>query len=67
MSCHATFHRDGTVTYWSVYQQLWRRHQFTVPAAELAAWSAAERSRYWQLVQVENLLVDIQKRKAVTA
>jgi hypothetical protein len=67
MSAHTRFHGDGTVTYWSVYQQVWRQNQLTVPEAELAAWSAAERSRYWQLVQLENTLVEVQKRKAVTS
>ena len=41
-----TYHRDGTVTYWSVYEQIWRR----LPAAEisdqtLATMSASERRR----------------------
>jgi hypothetical protein len=37
------YHQDGTVTYWSVYQQQWvRAHD--VPARELAAMDAAERA-----------------------
>ena len=37
-------HRDGTVTYWSVYQQQWVRAP-GVPARELAAMNERERAR----------------------
>ena len=40
-----TYHKDGTVTYWSVFQQQWIRHADSVPDQELAAMSAAERAR----------------------
>ena len=41
-----TYHRDGTVSFWSVYQNVWER----LPAScidnyELAAMPAAERER----------------------
>ena len=40
-----TFHRDGTVTYWSVYQQSWCHRSRFVSTEELAAMSASERER----------------------
>ena len=42
---HTTIHKDGTVTYWSVYQQQWVRRVLRVPDQELAAMSADERAR----------------------
>lgn len=39
------FHRDGTVTYWSVYQQVWVKRASRVPDHELAAMSPKERER----------------------
>lgn len=38
------YHRDGTVTYWSVYQQVWARGD-RVSDRELAAMSTEERER----------------------
>ena len=38
-------HRDGTVTYWSVYRQVWVRRASAIPADELAAMDYMERSR----------------------
>jgi len=40
-----TRHHDGTVTYWSVYEQSWQRRQAHVPDRELAAMSEKERKR----------------------
>jgi len=42
-----TIHRDGTVTYWSVYQQSWITHvnPCAIPDKEYAAMSAPERDR----------------------
>lgn len=40
-----TYHRDGTVTYWSVYNQVWARRASSVPNKELAAMSGDERER----------------------
>jgi hypothetical protein len=40
---HTIIHRDGTVTYWSVYEQCWARHAHSVPDSELAAMSQRER------------------------
>ncbi len=34
---------DGTVTYWSVYEQVWVDHAESVPDQDLAAMSDAER------------------------
>ena len=42
---HTTVHDDGTVTYWSVYEQVWHHRAEVVPDRELAAMSAAERQR----------------------
>ena len=41
----ARCHRDGTVTYWSVYQQGWVRRAKSIPDQEYAAMSDAERRR----------------------
>lgn len=38
-------HRDGTVTYWSVYCQQWVRRVSRVPDKDLAAMSRRERHR----------------------
>jgi hypothetical protein len=40
----ATLHRDGTVTYWSVYQQVWVRSD-RLSDRELAARGPEERER----------------------
>lgn len=47
MDTKTTFHRDGTLTYWSVYAQAWRhrRQPTRMPAAEVAALPAAARER----------------------
>ena len=45
MNTHTTCHRDGSVTYWSVYQQVWVERARQVPADELAAMSSSERER----------------------
>jgi hypothetical protein len=39
------YHRDGSVTYWSVHQQRWMRRAHYVPDADLAAMSERERQR----------------------
>lgn len=39
------FHRDGSVTYWSVYEQVWKERVFFVPDNELAAMPGQERER----------------------
>lgn len=38
-------HRDGTVSYWSVYRQQYMERQCIVPDDELAAMSEDERVR----------------------
>lgn len=42
-----TFHRDGTLTYWSVYDQVWIRRapMSSIPDQELAAMPRAIRTR----------------------
>ena len=45
MNTHPTCHRDGAVTYWSVFEQAWIRRAHAVPAAELAALCYADRQR----------------------
>jgi ribosomal protein L32E len=44
------FHRDGSVTYWSVYDQAWRR-SWSVPDRELAAMPEAERRKIQKRVR----------------
>lgn len=38
-------HKDGTVTYWSVYNQVWVDRAHYVPDDELAAMGDKERER----------------------
>ena len=45
MNTRTTCHRDGTVTFWSVYQQEWIRRTSLVPDQELAAMSEQERAK----------------------
>lgn len=46
MSLKNTYHRDGTVTFWSCYQQVWTRCDAArIDHAELAAMSDTERAR----------------------
>jgi len=40
-----TMHRDGTITYWSVYGQAWVRRASSVPDREFAAMGDDERAR----------------------
>lgn len=40
-----TYHRDGTVTYWSVYNQCWERRVRLLPFLELRAMSKEDRGR----------------------
>jgi len=46
----STLHRDGTVTYWSVYDQQWVKRAAYVPPTDLAAMSMAERDRVMEHV-----------------
>jgi len=44
------YHRDGTVTFWSVYQQSWTRCDAArIDHAELAAMNDGERKRIARL------------------
>lgn len=45
MNIKTTYHRDGTVTYWSVHNQVWVPRADSVPAKELAAMSSDEREK----------------------
>lgn len=38
-------HRDGTVTYWSVYAQCWRRHVTTITTDDALALPSRDRAR----------------------
>lgn len=41
-----TFHRDGTVTYWNVYQQRWQRQRASsISDSDLSTMSAKDRAR----------------------
>lgn len=44
-SLKSVCHRDGTVTYWSTYNQSWERRVPLLPIRELAAMAKPERSR----------------------
>jgi len=47
-----TYHRDGTVSYWSVYLQQWQRvsaYELTCRHDDYAALSQAERERISRL------------------
>jgi hypothetical protein len=49
-----TFHRDNTVTFWSVYQQRWVRCAASrISDAELASMSDPERRRVARIVAKE--------------
>ena len=52
MSIRPIVHRDGTVTYWSVYSQAWRRRVASVQDRELAAMSARDRDRVTQHLSI---------------
>ncbi len=39
------YHRDGSVSWWSVYTQTWHRTRCLPPDQDMAAMSAAERRR----------------------
>ena len=46
LSCYTVrIHADGTVTFWSVYEQVWHHRAEVVPDAELAAMTSSERER----------------------
>jgi hypothetical protein len=40
-----TYHRDRTISYWSVYRQAWVVRSARIPDAELAAMDGATRAR----------------------
>ncbi len=40
-----TYHRDGTVTYWSVYEQRWHDRANRISDKELAAMSGEQRTK----------------------
>jgi len=45
MNTKNTHHRDGTLTYWSVYRGHWVRRATHVPDEELAAMGDQERKK----------------------
>lgn len=47
----STYHRDGTVTYWSCYQQAWRRQAASrISDDDLCSMSATDRRRVHRTV-----------------
>ena len=46
------FHRDGSITYWSVYCQVWVRHAWDIPDEELAAMSQPDREKSIRILDV---------------
>lgn len=49
------FHRDGSVTYWSIYDQTWKKRVFFVPDEELAAMPGQERERVIQHIKTSDI------------
>ena len=47
-------HKDGTVSYWSVYDQMYVRRAARVPDREYAAMGTAERNRVMQHMGIED-------------
>lgn len=45
MSMETVIHRDGTISYWSVYRQVRREHVTTIPDEDLAALPTREREK----------------------
>jgi len=45
MKKRITLHRNGSVTYWSVYHQSWTKGALYVPDKELAAMNETDRKR----------------------
>ena len=41
----STLHKDSTVTYWSIYEQVWCERVQWIPDNELAAMSEPERTK----------------------
>lgn len=54
-----TFHDDGSVTYWSVYAQVWARNVYYVSDSELATWSAEERAHFEDIRAARRLARDL--------
>ena len=51
---HTTFHRDGTVTYWNVFQQRWTtKPAKDIPASHLASFPMRERNRILEIAWFE--------------
>ena len=42
---HTTVHKDGTVTYWNVYEQCWHHHAEVVTDSVLATMTSSELDR----------------------
>lgn len=45
MNTKSKFHNDGTVTYWSVYTQTWRRRYDWITDEDLAALPGKDREK----------------------
>lgn len=52
MNVTTTYHRDGTVTYWSVYDQVWVHRAMEIEDGELAAMDHDERERVLAHLQI---------------
>ena len=55
MAQKTTCHRDGTITYWSVYFQEWMEGVDDIPDRELAAMNGKERDRVIRHLGLEPL------------
>lgn len=56
-------HRDGTATYWSVYQQRWVRRASSVPVEELLAMGFALACRVSSHLDLHNFFVSVTSNK----
>jgi len=54
----AVCHRNGTVTFWSVYGQMWVKQALNVPDGELAAMNEAERNKVLRHLRKHNFSKD---------
>lgn len=55
MKLNTKYHEDGTVTFWSVYEQRWINHAQRVPDRELAAMPTDEREEVKAFLRAQNI------------
>ena len=55
LNTNTKYHEDGTVTFWSVYEQRWINHAQRVPDRELAAMPTDEREEVKAFLRAQNI------------